>query len=420
MLRAEIEAVGRLAGEALAMSGAMIEQTHTGIAARAFGHAPASAPARAIHDGVSRAIYAGLRGGLRGAATAAGTLAAVRAPAGGRPLSSQPRAALAIGAVNGVWGDHVARRAPALALAMEVRRHGVAVDPRPEPVRAAFPDASSRLAVFVHGLCETDEAWRLGTGPARRRTYGERLQDELSYTPILLRYNTGLHVSDNGRALAQLLDALTRAWPVAVQEIVLVGHSMGGLVARSACHYGERGGMPFTDRVRHVFCLGTPHLGADLEKGTNALAWALGRLPETRAIERLLNARSAGIKDLRYGSCVEEDWSGFDVDEFLRDRCQEVPFLPDAAYYFIGASLHPPVLGRLFGDLLVRSPSASGRGTGRGRRIPFEVDHGHELTGVNHFQLLNHPAVYEQLRDWITRAPRRPLAALPQVTGRSA
>jgi pimeloyl-ACP methyl ester carboxylesterase len=196
-----------------------------------------------------------------------------------------------------------------------------------------------------------------------------------------------------------------------VGEIVLVGHSMGGLVARSACHYGR--GLPAAERIRHVFCLGTPHLGADLEKGANALAWALHRLPETRALARFLNARSAGIKDLRYGSCLEEDWMDCDPDEFLRDRCGEVPFLPHARYYFVGAQLSPAPLGRAAGDLLVRIPSASGRGNGRGRRIAFEVDHGYELAGVNHFQLLNHPAVYDQLRLWIERAGRSPLAALP-------
>jgi hypothetical protein len=177
---------------------------------------------------------------------------------------------------------------------------------------------------------------------------------------------------------------------------------MGGLVARSACHYGGR----WTDVVRHVFCLGTPHLGADLEKGANVLGWALGRLPETRGMAKVFNARSAGIKDLRYGACIDEDWSDCDPDEFLRDRCQEVPFLPDANYYFIGAALSGPV-GRLVGDLLVRMPSASGRGRGKGRRIPFEVDNGHELPGLTHFDLLNHPAVYEQIRTWITRTPAR-------------
>jgi pimeloyl-ACP methyl ester carboxylesterase len=295
---------------------------------------------------------------------------------------------------------------------MEIRRSGACVPAEPEALRRAFPDATSRIVLFVHGLCETDAAWRIaarGADRSDRRTYGERLQDELSFTPVYLRYNTGLHVSENGRALATLLEALVRSWPVSVEELVLVGHSMGGLVARSACHYGEQDGLSFTDAIRHVFCLGTPHLGADLEKGANVLSWALSRLPETRAMANLINTRSVGIKDLRFGSCVEEDWCDCDPDEYLRDRCHEVPFLPDARYYFIGSNLYRGRFGTLLGDLLVRMPSASGRGNGRGRRIPFEVDNGHELSGLNHFDLLNHPAVYEQLRAWITRVPGRVL-----------
>src|SRR5215213_7570954 len=79
------------------------------------------------------------------------------------------------------------------------RRVDVAVD----GLLAAFPDATSRLAVFVHGLGETGAAW----GWRGKRTYGERLQDELSFTPLFVRYNTGRHVSENGRELARLLDA---------------------------------------------------------------------------------------------------------------------------------------------------------------------------------------------------------------------
>jgi pimeloyl-ACP methyl ester carboxylesterase len=321
-------------------------------------------------------------------------------------LASTPAGSMALGVLNGLYGNHLAVHANELTLDMTVRRDGAEVPLQPAAVAAAFPDATARIVVFVHGLCETDDAWRVlpwrSQGPARR-TYGERLQDELSFTPVYVRYNTGLRVSDNGRALALLLDELVAAWPCGVAELVLVGHSMGGLVVRSACHYADLDGRRWTDAARHVFCLGTPHLGADLEKGVNALGWALGRLPETKPFGTFLNARSVGIKDLRFGSCVEEDWNDCDPDEFLRDRCQEVPFLPDANYYFVGATLSDGPLGALLGDLLVRLPSASGKGNGRGRSIPFEVDNGHQLSGLNHFDLLNHPAAYEQLRTWISR-----------------
>jgi pimeloyl-ACP methyl ester carboxylesterase len=391
----EVRALGRLTGEALAGAGALIGEFHAGIAERAFAHTPASAPARLIHDGVARAVYAGVGRALRGAALAGGAIGAGRTAADGETLDSEARAAIALAALSGFSGDRIARLAPELAPDMAVRVRGRPVALTPKALGAAFPDAGAKVVVFVHGLCETEHAWRLG-----QPVYGERLRAELGYTPVYLRYNTGLHVSDNGRRLARLLAELTAAWPLEVRELVLVGHSMGGLVARSACHYAESHAAA---AIHHVFCLGTPHLGADLEKGVNALAWALAKAPETRALAQLLNGRSVGIKDLRFGSCVEEDWCDCDADEFLRDRCQEVPFLAGARYYFVGATLRPAPLGRAIGDLLVRLPSASGRGSGRGRRIPFEVDCGCELDGLNHFDLLGHPAVYDQLHRWLSR-----------------
>ena len=407
MQRADIEALGELAGEALAGGGTLIRELHEGIAARPFGIlGPAAAPVRLVHDGVSRAVYSGVRQGLRAAARGGARLAARRAPDEGTALGSAARGSVALGALNGIYGSQLRGGA---RLEMAVRRRGCEVPLTPDGLASAFPDATSRIVVFVHGLCEANEAWwvmsRRPDG-TRRRNYGERLQDELSFTPVYVRYNTGLQVSENGRALARRLDALIRGWPMRVEELVLVGHSMGGLVARSACHHAETEGLPWSGAVRHVFCLGDPQLGAGLEKGADVLSRALGQLPETRPVAKLLNARSAGIQDLRLGSGVEEDWCEGDPDDFLRGRRQEVPFLPDANYYFVGARLTASPMGKLLGDLLVRVPSASERGTGKGRRIPFEVDEGYELAGINHFQLLNHPAVYEQLRRWIIRRPQ--------------
>ncbi|HZD64530.1 MAG TPA: hypothetical protein VE152_00360 [Acidimicrobiales bacterium] len=189
-----------------------------------------------------------------------------------------------------------------------------------------------------------------------------------------------------------------------MERIALVGHSMGGLVARSACHQGAASGLGWAPLVRQVVCLGTPHLGSPVEKGANVVGWTLDRFPETRPFAGALNSRSVGIKDLRFGSCLETDWRDHDPDELLRNRCQEVPFLPTATYHFVGVTVtrevdHP--LGAAVGDLLVRFGSASGRG--RQRAVPFEDRNGRHLGGLHHLDLLAHPAVYDQLRTWLER-----------------
>src|SRR5437588_3315 len=234
-----------------------------------------------------------------------------------RPAEMQQLGRIALGVLNAAVGDALTRDYRELALELTVRRRGRPVDVDPAGVAEAFPRASSKLAVFIHGLAETEHAWELrpfAQARAERRSYGSRLREDLGYTPVYVRYNTGLHFAD------------------------------------------------------------------------------------------LVNGRSAGIKDLRYGNCVEKDWCDCDPDEFIRDRCTEVPFVAHAAYYFIGATLSRDPgdpLATLAGDLLVRFPSASGRGAKR--RIPFEIDNGAHVGGLHHFQLLNHPAVYEQVRKWLTR-----------------
>jgi pimeloyl-ACP methyl ester carboxylesterase len=258
--------------------------------------------------------------------------------------------------------------------------------------------------VFVHGWCLTERTWwrrpRIGDDA---RSYGDRLVDDRGFTPVYLRYNTGLHISDNGQLLADMLKQLQLLWPVPIDELALVGHSMGGLVVRSACYYDAQQHHSWTATVRHVMCLGSPHLGADLEKAVNVAACALAWLPETRAIASLLNTRSSGVKDLRFGSCRDEDWRDCDPDEFLLDRCHEVPFLPGAAYHFVATTIASPPLGRVVGDPLVRAYSATG--AGKNRQLPFESEQGLMLEGAHHLDLLNHPSIYAKLCEWLTSAP---------------
>jgi pimeloyl-ACP methyl ester carboxylesterase len=277
------------------------------------------------------------------------------------------------------------------------------------------------MVVFVHGLVQGEEAWgpRIVAAvpgepephPDDGRPYGERLENDLGLTPVYVRYNSGLRVSDNGQRLSNLLDDLVAAWPVPVEQIALVGASMGGLVARSACYYGDRDDKPWAAAVRTVVTLGTPHLGAPLEQGAHVVDIVLRKTPETEPFSRILGSRSVGVKDLRYGNLVEEDWFGYDPDELLTDRATHVPFLDHATYYFVAATVtsdaaHPA--GHLLGDGLVRYASASGNG--KTRRIPFDHDKGFHLTGVHHLSMLNHPIVYTKLREWLA-----PLAATKET-----
>jgi pimeloyl-ACP methyl ester carboxylesterase len=397
----EVRALGELAATAAGGVTDAVRDTHRAFADRAFGlTGPFGTATRAMHHGISTIVYGSVRTGVATGAAAAGVLAAAGGPRGS--LRATPRGRLLLGAVNGAWGDHLDAQDSTLAVEMEVCN-----------LPGARVAATPRVALFVHGLCETEDAWRLGE--ERCEPYTDRLARDLGFTPLLLRYNTGLHISDNGRRLAGLLDEVLGEWPCGIEEVVLVGHSMGGLVSRSACHHASEDGMAWVGGVRHVFCLGSPFNGSDLEKAANVADWALRALPETRALGRLLNRRSVGIKDLRYGYLTEDCWAGCDPDELLRDRRCEVPWLESAQHTFIAATLsrdadHP--LGRLAGDLLVRRPSAWAGGL-HGEHEEFRIDASHCVGPANHFTLLNHPDVYERIREQIerSRAGERPTRA---------
>ena len=408
MRREEITAFGELAGDAAGGLASQIQQMHTGIAKRVWrAVGPGGEPARLVHDQVAARAYSAATG-LSGAVVRAGARALSAAqPTEAESIERTVVGRAVVGAINGLWGDTLVRRGNGLTLKTTVRQAGRDVEPTRGELQRAFPHATPRLAIFVHGLCETDDAWMLGG--ERHVPYGPRLQAELGYTPLYVRYNTGRHISENGRELAELLTRIADAWPVDVAEIALIGHSMGGLVARSACYYGA--GEVWTTRVRHVFTLGAPHLGAPLEQAANAASVALAKLPETRALlADPLNRRSAGIKDLRYGYLVDECWLEQDCDAYMNNTGREIPFLRSANHYFVCATVSRDpneLAGRIVGDLLVLRPSAWAQQ--RGQRMQFPVEHYAHVGGANHFALLNHPAIYAQIRHWM--APRPALEA---------
>jgi len=66
---------------------------------------------------------------------------------------------------------------------------------------------------------------------------------------------------------------------------------------------------------------------------------ALRYTPESRPLADALAQRSVGIKDLRYGALVDEDWAERDPDAWGPDPCADVPLLKTASHYVIGATL---------------------------------------------------------------------------------
>jgi triacylglycerol esterase/lipase EstA (alpha/beta hydrolase family) len=397
----EIVALGQLAGDAVSGFAVRIGEVHEGIAMRVFDSLGATAaPVRVVHNAVARRVY-GLVSRALGGVTAGGARAlGTGLPPGADSIQRRPLGRITVGMLNGAFGDRLEATRNPLAARMSVRVRGEAVEISPAALKTAFPYATPKLAVFLHGLCQNEEAWMLRS--RRHEPYGFRLEAEAGYTPIYIRYNSGRHVHENGRDLAALLDELTSMWPHEVVEIAIFGHSTGGLVARSAAHQGA--GRDWVPKLRHLFMLGTPHLGAPLERAANVASSALARLPETRAIARALNLRSAGVKDLRYGYLLEDDWFGHDPDAFLRSSGRQIPYLRTANHYFVSATISPTTdapMGRLLGDLFVLHASAWGH-AGRGKQLTFPLDNYRHFGSANHFDLLNHPAVYQQIRSWLS------------------
>ena len=362
-----------------------VEGMHRAITGRWFSALGAFAgPARRIHDGVANTVYGSVRVG--GAVAGLG-LDHVRA--------NEDATSAAHAFVNGLWGDELGRHEDRLGISMGIRdRHGVPVTIGPE-LGAAFPAATGKLVVLAHGLTKTETCWR---GTEQQPGLIGTLHEHPDLTPISIRYNTGLRISDNGIQLSALLEELRINWPVPVQSIALVGHSMGGLVIRSACVEARAAGHGWIDDVKDVVALASPHRGAPLEKFVNVVSWGLGIAPETRPLADFLNRRSVGIKDLRFGAIVEDDWKNMDPDALLRNDVGDHSLTPDIDHHFVAGVItsdpaHP--VGVAMGDLMVRTASS----TGEQRLEPTNV----AIVGsVSHFDLLHDPRVIDSVMAWIT------------------
>ena len=302
----------------------------------------------------------------------------------------------AISTLNAWIGDYLSQTGNELQQPMAFYR-----DNRPVALKDIAAPPTGKVCVLVHGLGCNESLWNF---PATHEggDYGELLEQRCGYMPLYLRFNTGLRVSTNGKQLAGLLDRFCACHDASVTELLLIGHSQGGLVLRSACDVGSKAGHDWVSRVRHFVYLGSPHLGAPLEKATNVATNVLGlfNTAATRVVRDVLNTRSAGVKDLRFGNLVERDWLDCDPDELMNNRRVPVPWLATARHHFaVGQALTG--VGT-FGDAMVRPESAAGRVQGSQPGAPAGSDV-QVMPGLDHLALARHPAVYEHIKRWVTQ-----------------
>jgi pimeloyl-ACP methyl ester carboxylesterase len=388
----ELRGATRLAVEATRGVTALVEKMHVTIASGpALLGRPLATPARLA----TRAVYASIQGITKLVGSSLDVALAQLAPLiAASPAGPQRELVLAV--VNGVLGDYLHETGNPLAIEMELRHAGRAVELAPDALRAAIPDATPKIVVLVHGSCMTDSQF-LRAG----HDHAAALARDLGYTPLYVRYNSGLHISTNGHTLAAILEQLVAAWPVAIDELVLLGHSMGGLVARSACHVAGEHGHTWQQRLRALITLGSPHHGAPLERGGNWIDRLLDLTPYTAPLGALGRIRSAGVTDLRFGNVLDEHWHQHDRFAHGRDTRSPCPLPDGVRCYAIAGTLSTEMSPRLRSDGLVPVESALGIHASPELCLAFPEAQRSIALGTGHLDLLGAPTVYSTIRAWL-------------------
>lgn len=414
----EIRGSVKLAGKTFEQVTSRIHEFHRAISDMPFNAMPAvpgmkqgAGATRVVHDGITDSVYSSIKGiggalfkqvdavlktAERNFQPATKTAVAITPPAIARDN--------VISAISGLIGDAMAQERNPLRVKLGFYRVGHRTVLSSPVLAASYPEATGRLVIFIHGLCCSEHSWRLYA--EQHEPYGDQLQT-CGYTPLYVRYNSGLHISLNGRTLSRQIEKLVHLWPVPVKEVVLIGHSMGGLLARSAAYKAAKSNMAWPGKVPHILCLGTPHNGAPLEQFVHAATPVLETFPLSRPLAKVLNVRSQGIRDLRHGFVADEDWKGRPADALNAEARTPIPRLETARYHFIGSSIgidEHSLLGKVIGDGLVKLPSSTARELADADTAV--------LYSTHHMQLLNHPAIYTQIaqRLGVKRALRKSIA----------
>lgn len=395
----DLRGAARLATDATAGLTDLVEAMHSRIA-RLPGFGAGSTDGRT--RGITGLVYRSIRGVTRVAGGSVdallGLLGAALEHDTPEPPPGPEREAI-VAALNGVLGDYLVATRNPLATPMALRRDGRALVLEREALKSALPDVGGAPLVLVHGLCMNDRQWSHDG-----HDHGLALARSFGMTPLYLHYNSGQHVSINGREFALQLEQLLAEWPQPVQRLVLLCHSMGGLVARSALLHAQAAQQGWPARLAEMIFLGTPHHGAPLERAGHGLDLLLSATPYAAPMARLGKLRSAGITDLRHGFVRDEDWVGRDRFERGPDRRIPAP-LPEHVRCFAAAGSlgddDADLKQRLLGDGLVPLDSALGRHADPALALEFPLGHTWVGHGIGHLALLGRPEVAAQLSRWL-------------------
>jgi pimeloyl-ACP methyl ester carboxylesterase len=295
---------------------------------------------------------------------------------------------------------------------MEFRKDGHKVDLNKNsrddgcPNNRAIPNSkvhipgnpSSKILISVHGLCMNDQLWT-----RKGHNHALKVSSILGYTNVTVNYNSGLHISTNGQTLAEGIEALVSQWPVAVSQIILLGHSMGGLLVRSACHYSSMADYSWRNKLKSMIFLGSPHHGAPLEKGGNWLNILLDQSPYTTPFTYLGNRRSCGITDLRFGYLLDRDWLDREPNETDSYK-YSVPLPKDVNCFLVAGSRTNQtdcLSYNLIGDGIVPVKSALGIHKDPDHQLGVAKENTFIAKQTHHLDLLSSQEVYEKMVSWL-------------------
>jgi pimeloyl-ACP methyl ester carboxylesterase len=405
---ADLRGIAQLATQGTAGAARIVEGVHQSVLGT-LGVPPGKLPEQT--RGLTGLIYSSIRGithlAGKSVQAALAKLEPLLAPEMNREENASeesPQRAAVLAALNGVLGDRLAASHSPFATPMTLRYGGAVLNWQAvPPVLPPVPEARNKVLLLIHGLCMNDLQWNTHHD-AHSSNHAEVLSAALGASPVYVRYNTGLHISENGALLAQQLEQLVTHWPVPLKEIIVVAHSMGGLVIRSACHIAQHSKLRWPRALKSIVFLGTPHHGAPLERAGNWVDVLLGSTPYTKPFTQLARLRSAGITDLRHGYVQQSDWQGHDRFRRTLDTHTPLPLPKSVACYAVAATLagkRGKLADRLLGDGLVPLPSALGQHTDVHRNLAFAPNAQWIAYRTGHLQLLSSPDVAQHLVDWL-------------------